>query len=802
MKKKLREKDHPFDSSLNKTSHELYADFIGNVFHDLKKYSNILDVKSDLIFLVSKDCKLLDYYSNGLDFLNVVFDNLINRSILSAFPKDKESILVQAIADCIEFGKRKEFEYSIHTEENGVQVCKVVVKKVNKDDALIFITTITDKIEFENLKRSFLQISNHSSGEIIVFSVQTGEIYNTNFALRENLGYSSLQILKLRIGDIILNEKDLYPQDEKNNNEIVFKGEAVRYDKSTYPVHGVLKNILYCGKDAIILSINDVSVLLEREVERITAVGAIESAVSAIFTATLSGEITYANDSAAEMWGYDSVAEMLLEKPNVMNYWTLEGQVFAGTIIQKLIEIGIYQGEGPIGIRKNGEEFLVEFKAKKINNEEGQMIGITGSFIDVTAKNRAEIKLRKTDRTKILLEQLDVGLERRRNLDDLLEIASQIIKTTIEGSYARLYSYEEDEHILVPYNGEYSKPSLKELEKTFQNSLALIAPKLLEGGFFDKSIKTRSKSLLYKTDDLLKMMSELVVDLDNISHIPPEILLEKVKAKNYCIIPLGTNEKVKFIITAYSDMMLDEADVAEVSYVVVHIKSVFEKFFMNEVMNRMGEDFLKLQETKNALQNANMQKEILLKEIHHRVKNNLQIISSLLSLDSNANEHTLFKTSQNRIKTMSLVHELLYDSQDISSINYQDYLINLSDMLASSYGRKKEIAVTIKAKDIKLNIDTSIPFGLLINELLSNSYKHAFQGMNSGSIYIELKNCGNDLFEMKIGDNGVGCSDKKNDKSLGLELVERLSKQLKGEVVKLDRKRGTHYVVTFEQIHI
>lgn len=217
-------------------------------------------------------------------------------------------------------------------------------------------------------------------------------------------------------------------------------------------------------------------------------------------------------------------------------------------------------------------------------------------------------------------------------------------------------------------------------------------------------------------------------------------------------------------------------------------------------------DRIKAENTK--LRKSNYQKELLLKEIHHRVKNNLQIISSLLKLQSNSltNPETiqLFELSLHRINSMALVHDLLYRSEDFSKINYGKYLNTLATPLVDSMKRPGCILdLKIEAKDISLNINTSIPLGLLINEIITNSLKHGFPDLSNGEIYVRILCKEAPNFILEIGDNGKGFSRNKDIEdadTLGLQLISSLAEQLQGTIERVFQEKGTHYRIQFQEL--
>jgi len=201
------------------------------------------------------------------------------------------------------------------------------------------------------------------------------------------------------------------------------------------------------------------------------------------------------------------------------------------------------------------------------------------------------------------------------------------------------------------------------------------------------------------------------------------------------------------------------------------------------------------------------EKEILLREVHHRVKNNMQVISSLFNLQSqyikDKKSSEIFRNCQNRVRSMALIHERLYQAEDLARVGIEEYVKSLTGHLFSSYGVSPEVVkLNIDIKDIFLDISTAIPCGLIINELVSNSLKHAFPDTRKGEIRIFLKPIDEKEVELTISDNGVGLPkevDFQNVESLGLHLVTILAKDQLHGTVELDRSSGTKFVIRFRK---
>ena len=228
------------------------------------------------------------------------------------------------------------------------------------------------------------------------------------------------------------------------------------------------------------------------------------------------------------------------------------------------------------------------------------------------------------------------------------------------------------------------------------------------------------------------------------------------------------------------------------------------------VVGSMGvlTDITERKRAEEKIRAALTEKTVLLKEIHHRVKNNLQVISSLLNLQSSGISDTrtreLFTESQNRIRSMALVHEQLYRTRDLSSIDCAEYLKSLATNLFRSYGGEtRGIELRIEAAGMTVGVDAAIPCGLIVNELVSNALKHGFNGSNDGpsrpEIVVRFARMEGENLELSVADNGKGFPDEvdfRSTGSLGLQLVNILVEQL-GGTVSLDRSAGTRFAVTF-----
>jgi two-component system, sensor histidine kinase PdtaS len=242
-----------------------------------------------------------------------------------------------------------------------------------------------------------------------------------------------------------------------------------------------------------------------------------------------------------------------------------------------------------------------------------------------------------------------------------------------------------------------------------------------------------------------------------------------------------------------------------IKWVIVHLTTIRKNNKINYILG-IASDITEQKVAEIKLNSSLNEKNNLLQEIHHRVKNNMQIISSLLNLQKqyvNDDEAVnVLQESQNRVKSMAMVHEKIYLSEDLAHINFGDYIQSLVSNLFYSYTvDKSRIRSVFKIDDVNLNIETAVPCGLIISELVSNGLKHAFPNEMKGRILISLKADG-DKYELIICDNGIGLPKGlgiNNLESLGLLLVKNLTNQIDGRIY-VNNNHGTEFKIIFKEL--
>jgi PAS domain S-box-containing protein len=286
----------------------------------------------------------------------------------------------------------------------------------------------------------------------------------------------------------------------------------------------------------------------------------------------------------------------------------------------------------------------------------------------------------------------------------------------------------------------------------------------------------------------------------NIMHLRS---VEELKSKNISQFYKNPADRNEIINKLKKEGIIDQYELDMVSTTGEIINVLISAHFANNTESGMIINITERKKTEEQLKKSLNEKEVLLREIHHRVKNNLQIIASLLHLQEvsvceEKGMGNVLKESGGRVMSIAMVHEKLYQS---SNFNFKQYVEKLVYEILYSFGTETEnIKVQLDIEDININIDTAMPLGLIINELITNIVKYAFPQLE-GTITIKLKSLPQQM-ELTVTDDGIGLPediDIENPETLGLQLVNILLGQIEGQI-KLDRNHGTQFKITFKEL--
>ena len=321
------------------------------------------------------------------------------------------------------------------------------------------------------------------------------------------------------------------------------------------------------------------------------------------------------------------------------------------------------------------------------------------------------------------------------------------------------------------------------------------------------SLKNYKKA--YELKDLYEKINESYIAEQNTKRLQELQTLYDTNEKEYKIkeITYQNNQKSLQIKKQTNDILIISfvlfflilTLVTLICFYVKNKKHNEELFSKNQIIDEKNK---LLESSKQIILESVKQKDLLLKEIHHRIKNNLQLMISLLNIQARenvANISDFVSKSQSRITSMALIHQNLYETDNLSDVDFGVYLEKLIGNIQETFQEQSRINLFVEAKNIFLDIQTSIPLGLIINELVTNAFKHAFPDKHQcGEILVIFKNLNDFNYELTVKDNGIGyVKNTSFKKTLGLELVELLTIQINGELYT-SIEDGVHYKIVFK----
>lgn len=465
-------------------------------------------------------------------------------------------------------------------------------------------------------------------------------------------------------------------------------------------------------------------------------------------------EFEYLNNMSSQIMGY-SIEEVIGK--NLDKFLTPESLKTVLEYNKKRIAGLPAPARYPVqGIRKDGRIIDVEISATTFRDRRGK-IKTLAQALDITERLRAQ-------KIQSVLYNIARAANSTMNLDELYPLIRQHLSEVLDTTNFFLALYDENTDLLtLPYE-------VDQIDKhtSFPPGKTLSAYVIKTG-----------KAILAKQDTIEELTSQGYIELVG----SPSLVWMGAPLK------IGANTIGVIALQSYTDPELyDENDLNILEFVSYEIARTVDA--------KKAEEHIK---------KSLAEKETMLQEIHHRVKNNLQVISSLLSIQArdsqDPNTLDLLRESQNRVKSMAIIHQKLYEGNDLTHIDFQAYIRSLVNYLVSSYRiDTSRIGLQYDIKDAYLNLSTAIPCGLILNEIISNALKYAFPD-NTGNIFIRLHNLGEGLYEMIVKDDGKGfsrSSDISESSTLGLNLINIFTQQLHGEL-DLRSDNGVEYRIRFHE---
>lgn len=476
----------------------------------------------------------------------------------------------------------------------------------------------------------------------------------------------------------------------------------------------------------------------------------------------------YISEGVYDLTGYHA-DELVLNREVYYSVMVNEADRFqAREVVEKALkERKPYQINYRINTAGNEIKWVWE-QGRGVFSEDGELVATEGFITDITEKKLFEEETVKKNKELSALYHFGRSLSKLAETSEIIESIGPMLGELFNSNniYVSLYE-EENEFISFPFY----------LRKGIRSELP---GRQFSNRFVEYIIKTgRPLILNHGVKDFLESKG---------------VLTDQVEALSMISSPLAAGEKVLGVITLQDyekENSFTENQLELLATVASQAAIALENAYLYSRVTK-----------------SLREKEVLLQEVHHRVKNNLQVMSSLIKLQSHyiKDEKMLemMKETGSRIQSMAIVHTKLFNTKDYEQIDFNEYVKSLAENFATTYGfRMKNIKIRIDIMNILLNIDTAIPCGLIMNELVSNAVKYAFPDSRSGEIFISLKKLEDRKFILIIRDTGIGVPQSKDlgkSDTLGIQLVTLLTKQMNGQMEILNEKdKGLEFRISFEE---
>jgi PAS domain S-box-containing protein len=718
------------------------------------------------------------------------------------------------------------------------------------DGVIEDITVIKQSSEaIRNSEKKYRAVVENASEAIVV--AQAGVLKFTNGRMSELTGYS-IEELKTIPYSALVHPEDRHILEEWYQRKANDAAKSAKYTLRIMGKNGAVRwmevhtvDILWEKNPATLDFLNDISEQTKAKLDLQSVEGRfrrlVEVALEGIWVIDPLGMTVYANPRLSEILGYTKEE---LQGKSFLDLMT-DGQI----LLQSEIGAGNYHKNGAYEVgftRKDGTPIFTGLQVSPIKDASGRVTGALALVSDITESKLSRNALISSER-------------RYKDLSELLPVA--VFELDFQGKVTYLnqkglawFGYTEEDlqggvHVsrfvwdqqIALMKERMDKilrgEKLKGTEYVMQKKDGTLFPALvyssptfgvpekdtigIRGVVVDITELKNAEKALKESEGKFRAITETALDaifikdrtfryvqvnpaMGNLfGKSPPEI----VGLTDSDLYDVPTAEHIKEGDTSVIGGGIIDEETSRVingEEIILHLIKVPMRDAAGEIAGICGiaRNITERTRAEEQIRASLAEKEVLLREIHHRVKNNMQIISSMINLQSRTiqdeRSRDVFRDCQGRVRTMSLVHEKIYRSGDLAHINFGDYLRSLSTQLVTSYARKG-IDVKVESDDVPVGIDTAIPCGLIVNELITNALKHAFPDARNGTVRIRFSRVQGADVALTIHDDGIGFPehfDLSASPSLGLKLVQALVKQI-GGTLQIRRDHGTEFTITF-----
>ncbi|MFQ6606898.1 MAG: PAS domain S-box protein, partial [Fidelibacterota bacterium] len=633
-------------------------------------------------------------------------------------------------------------------------------------------------------QQQYQNIFEYSSDAIFIHDLQ-GNIIDVNQKTLSLFGYKKTEILKRNVSE-------LHPAHAQKKSREAFK--TIMRDKSVnFEIEFLKKNgdsfpaevsstiIKLEGQDVVLGIVRDITERKEMEntlrANEEKYRGIFDESVAAIYLFDVNMHFIASNQAGLDLLGYSREELLKMSIPDVdadpKEVIPAYKQLFAGKRIVN------YEHKLK---RKDGRIITVLNNSRPILNNEGVVIGLQSTLLDITARKEAEKALKQTIQEMKAVNSVIRQVNRSLTYENVVQSSLKAIFTTIQPDLVLVFLREGDK---LFFQGEiYNDPHFRH-NKTPVHKVG----QCLCG------LAVKENKAMYSIDITKDSRCTWVE-------------CKEAGFRSFAALPLRSAEETVGVLGLASinkrDFSQQQTTLDTLSHeIAISLQNSIFYRQLKEHATELEKEVAERKLAEDKIQKSLQEKEVLLKEIHHRVKNNLQVISSLLNLQAEGfkdrNIRSLFGQSRDRIRSMALVHESLYKSEDYSQVNFGEYLENLVRQLFRLY-QQSDVDLEMKVAPIRLPMDLAIPCGLVVNELVTNALKHAFPSGQAGKITVSFQKEGSRSLVLEVEDDGVGIHEETipgESGSLGMNLVSILVEdQLRG-TLKVRQDGGTHVKILF-----
>lgn len=726
-----------------------------------------MDVKGNITSLSPNAHRVLgctpDEFSAALNVFSIIA------------PEDRDMLEenIRCVADRKEIGH----EYTIVTKDGRRITGMIYASPVYEGDTLVslrgIIADISSRKKAEEKLREneerFRSIMNSTMDAILTIN-GNGVITFWNDAAEKLFGYTwqeaTGQSLTMLMPEHYRNAFNMARMNSPGSGKVahldrIIELEGLKKDGTVFPFEMSLSLSRENEVSRFCAVIRDITERRKMQEDLRLLSAAIECSPSSIMINDIAGRVVYVNAKFTAVTGYTS-QEAVGQSTSILKSANVSSEDLRSMI--KTVTMG-RDWHGDIRFRrKSGEEYWAAARVAPIQDSRGLATHFVYTSEDITERKLAENQILLNERR--LESLLRISEHKAENIQELLDFALDEAITLTGSKIGYIYHYDEQncQFILNTWsNGVMKECTITNPETKYD---------LDKTGIWGEAVRQRKSIIInnFEADHPLKKGYPA-------GHTP---------LKSFLTIPVFELDRIVAVVgVANKDKDYEHSDVLQLT------------LLMNSVWG-----FVERKRAEEKLSASLREKEILLKEIHHRVKNNLQIISSLLSLQSpkinEMNAAQMLKESRDRVRSIALIHEKMYQTNDLSMIDFGEYTRSLTDYLIHSYSiGPGTVTIDVEGDNINMSPDKAVPCGLIISELVSNCFKHAFPEGRTGKVKIGLRH--GEIMTVSVSDDGVGLPEDfrlENTTSMGIQLVTMLAEQLEGSVA-VERVGGTKFTIVF-----